>query len=35
MWLIINLLHVRKKQTGTFPGEKYRFSTVKVPLFHP
>jgi len=33
--LKINLLHKQKKQSGTFRWEKYRFSVVKVPLFHP
>jgi len=33
--LIISILQKRIKKSGTFRGEKYRFSVVKVPLFHP
>jgi len=35
MWLKISGLHVAGKESGTFRGEKYRFSMSKVPLFHP
>jgi len=35
MCLTFSLLRKRKKKSGTFRGEKYRFSMAKVPLFHP
>jgi len=33
--LKINTFANREKKSGTFRGEKYRFSMRKVPLFHP